>query len=64
MSDTQQLIARIDALADRTNRSSSTLSRLLFGNGKRIDEIRAGGSITMTTFQRASGKLDEMERAA
>lgn len=55
------MVARINALAERTNRSRSTLSRILFGNGKRIDEIEAGGSITMTTYRRAVEKLDGME---
>ena len=62
MADTQELIARINALALRSNRSKSTLSRLLFGNGKRIDEIEAGGSITLTTYQRAADALAELEQ--
>lgn len=64
MDDTQALIARIDALASRTDASQSTLSRKLFGNGKRLDEIKAGGSLTLATYQRARAMLDEMERAA
>ena len=63
MDDTQQMVARINALAGRTNRSRSTLSRILFGNGKRLDEIEAGGSITMTTYRRAVEMLDGMESA-
>lgn len=61
MDDTQQMVARINALAERTSRSRSTLSRILFGNGKRLGEIEAGGSITMTTYRRAVEKLDSME---
>ena len=62
MFETQDLIARIEALATKTNRSKSTLSRLLFGNGKRIDEIEAGGSITLATYDRALERLDQIER--
>jgi len=62
MSDTQKLVTRVEALATRTGTSPSTLSRKLFGNGKRIDEIKAGGSLTLTTYQRALALLDEMER--
>ncbi|MEO7384681.1 MAG: hypothetical protein ABIU18_07095, partial [Novosphingobium sp.] len=58
MFETQDLIARIEAIATKTNRSKSTLSRLLFGNGKRIDEIEAGGSITLATYDRALERLD------
>lgn len=61
MTETQQLIARIDALATRIGTSQSTLSRKLFGNGKRIDEIKAGGSLTLTTYQRALDRLAEIE---
>lgn len=64
MSDTQQLITRINALAAKTETSASTLSRKLFGNGKRIEEIAAGGSITMRTYEQALALLDEMEKAA
>jgi sulfate adenylyltransferase subunit 2 len=63
MDDTQKLIARIDALATKTGASQSTLSRKLFGNGKRLDEIKAGGSLTLATYQRALATLSELERA-
>lgn len=61
MDDIQKLIARVDALAQRTGASASTLSRKLFGNGKRLDEIRSGGSLTMTTYHRAVSTLRELE---
>ena len=64
MDDTQHLIARINALAERTNKSRSTLSRILFGNGKRLEEIEAGGSFTMTTYDRAVSRIAELERGA
>ena len=64
MQSQQQLVERVRALAAKTQRSESTLSRLLFGNGNRLDEIAAGGSITMTTYERAIAKLKEMEKAA
>jgi hypothetical protein len=64
MTDTQNLVERVEALATRTKTSQSTLSRKLFGNGKRIDEIRDGGSLTLATYQRALAMLDEFERAA
>ena len=61
MYDTQQLLARFDALVAKTGARPSTLSRKLFGNGKRIDEIKAGGSLTLTTYARAVAALDELE---
>lgn len=64
MTEIQQLVTRFDALAEKTGASASTLSRKLFGNGTRIDEIRAGGSVTMTTFARVVAALDELEKGA
>lgn len=64
MTDQEQLVQRVRAVAQRTNRKPSTLSRILFGNGNRLSEIEAGGSITMTMYDRALAKLDEIERAA
>ena len=64
MTETQQLLARVEALAERTGKKRSTLSRELFGNGKRFDEIKAGGSLTMATFERAVERLNQLERAA
>lgn len=61
MTEAQQLVARVYALAERTGASASTLSRKIFGNGKRIDEIAAGGSLTMATYSRAVERLAEME---
>ena len=63
MDDTQKLVARIDALARKTGASRSTLSRKLFGNGKRLDEIKAGGSLTMATYNRAIIMLSKLEQS-
>lgn len=64
MTETQQLIARVHKLADKTGQSPKTLSGKLFGNGKRLAEIEAGGSLTMSTYSKALEKLDELELAA
>lgn len=64
MSHTQQLIDRIDALAAKTGRASSTLSAILLGSGKRLSELKAGKTITLAIYERALPKLSEMEAAA
>lgn len=64
MTEAQKLAARIRALSATINVEPSTLSRKLLGNGKRIDEIEAGGSVTMATFARVSTALSKLERAA
>lgn len=64
MADIQTLVTRIDALAERTGASPSTLSRKLFGNGNRIDEIKRGGSITLATYARAVEVLEQLEQGA
>lgn len=62
MTETQQLAARIRAVSQKLNVEPSTLSRKLLGNGKRLDEIEAGGSLTLATFARVNAELDAMER--
>lgn len=64
MTDQEQLVKRVHEVARRTKRKPSTLSRILFGNGNRLAEIEAGGSITMTTYDRALAKLAELDSAA
>lgn len=64
MEPTQELVARIKALAHKQGVSPSTLSTKLLGNGKRLGEIEAGGSLTMATYQRVLTALDELERRA
>lgn len=64
MDHTQELVARIKALAERQGISPSTLSTKLLGNGLRLAQIEAGGSLTMATYTRALAQLDELERAA
>lgn len=64
MTETQTLIARVRALADKTGQSPSTLSGKLFGNGKRLAEIESGGSLTLKTYSAALAKLEELEKAA
>lgn len=64
MSETQELIARVKALAEKTGQSTSTLSGKLFGNGMRLAEIEKGGSLTLKTYSNALEKLQELESAA
>jgi hypothetical protein len=62
MTETNRLIARINALAIKTGKAKSTLSAALLGSGKRLAEMEAGKTITLATYERALAKLDEMER--
>lgn len=64
MSHTQQLIARIEALAEKTGKAPSTLSAALLGSGKRLSELKAGKTITLAIYERALPLLSEMEAAA
>lgn len=61
---TEQLIARIKALAVATGKAPSTLSASLLGSGKTLSELEAGKTITLAKYERALAKLDELERAA
>lgn len=64
MTHTQQLIARIKALAEKTDRSPSTLSATLLGGGKVLSELEAGKTITLAKYERVLPILSEMEAAA
>lgn len=64
MTEAQKLAARIRALSGVMGVEPSTLSRKLLGNGKRLDEIEAGGSVTLATFARVTAEIDEMSKAA
>lgn len=64
MTHTQQLIARIKALAEKTDRSPSTLSAALLGGGKVLSELEAGKTITLAKYERVLPLLSEMEAAA
>lgn len=64
MSHTQQLIARIEALAKATGKAESTLSAALLGSGARLAELKNGKTITLAIYERALPRLSEMEAAA
>jgi hypothetical protein len=64
MTDINDLLARIDKHIEKSGAARSTVSRKLFGNGNRLDEIQNGGSLTMHKFVQAKAALLEMEQAA
>lgn len=63
MTETQQLIARIKALAARTGRADSTLSAKVLGSGHALAKLEAGGTITLAKLERVRAVLDELEAA-
>jgi hypothetical protein len=64
MSETADLIARIDALASKTGKATSTLSAQLLGSGASFDALKSGKTITLAKYERAKAKLAELEAAA
>lgn len=64
MTHTQQLIARIKALAEKMDRSPSTLSAALLGGGNVLSDLEAGKTITLAKYERVLPMLSEMEAAA
>lgn len=63
MADIQTLLARVEAHIARTGAARSTISRKLFGNGNRLDEIKRGGTLTLRKMQEAEATLADMEKA-
>lgn len=64
MTETQQLIKRIHALAKRLDRSPSTLSAKILGGGQVLADLEAGKTITLAKYERAKVLLEAMEGEA
>ena len=64
MSHTEQLIARIKLLAEKTGKSPSTLSAILLGGGKVLSDLEEGKTITLAKYERVLPQLSEMEASA
>ncbi len=62
MTETQRLIERITALAEKRNLAPSTLSARILGSGKTLSELQAGKTITLAKYERALALIDQMER--
>lgn len=56
-----EIIERIQALADVTGQSLSTLSRKIFNDGKTITRLQSGGSVTIKTQEQALLTLGRLE---
>jgi len=61
MSPYAPLIERCDRLRDAVGWSESTLSNKLFKDSKRLGLLREGKDVTVTTFNAALRKLDQLE---
>lgn len=64
MTETQQLIARIHALAKQLDRSPATLSAKVLGGGQVLADLENGKTITLAKYERAKALLSRMENEA
>lgn len=64
MTETQQLIMRIKAVAKLTGRAPATVSGMVLGTGAGLSNLEKGKTITLAKYERAMAMLDEMESAA
>lgn len=64
MSETQNLINRIHAMAKQLDRAPSTVSARVLGGGLVLADLESGKTITLAKYERAMTMLSEMERAA
>lgn len=62
MTETQRLIARIKAQAEKQNIAASTLSARLLGSGATLAALESGKTITLAKFERAMAELDALDR--
>ena len=62
MTQVRALISRVDRFVKRSGLAPSTVSRKVFLDGKRLDELKAGKSRMFSeTVAEASKRLDELE---
>lgn len=63
MTETQQLIARIKALAEKQGVAPSTIGARVLGGGSIFGNLEAGKTITLAKYERAKVLLAELEQA-
>jgi hypothetical protein len=61
MTETQKLIARIKAIAEKRGLSPSTIGERALGGGAIFNALESGRTITLAKYERALVKLAEME---
>ena len=59
----QELLHRAKAFAQRSGLSLSTVSRKLFNDGKKLDLIERGGSLTIATLEQVTARLAALEKS-
>lgn len=65
MSDMDEIVARIYALADRKGLAPTTVSARIFGSGDRLRQIKdEGSSISLKTLAKVREKLAQEEAQA
>lgn len=60
----EQIVSRVMALAEKTARSPATISRKVFGNGTRLDELKAGGGMNLRSLPAVHERLAQLENEA
>ena len=63
MSGLDALVARIEAYIAQSGAARSTISRKLLGNGRRLDEIAGGSTLTARKMAETEERLGELEAA-
>lgn len=62
MTETQQLIARIKALAEKQGLAPATVGARVLGGGSILSALESGKTITLAKYERANALLGEIER--
>lgn len=61
MTETEKLIARIRALAERQGLAPSTVGAKVLGGGSIFASLESGKTITLAKYERVLASLDAME---
>jgi hypothetical protein len=63
MTQTDQLLARLKRLAEKTGRTPKALASQVLGSSAEIERLEQGGTMTLAKYDRVNARLDELERA-
>lgn len=56
-----ETLLRVERYAKKSGKAETTVSRMVFKDGKRLERLRTTGSCTIGLLERANAVLDELE---
>jgi len=64
MTQTDQLLARLMRVAEKTGRTPKAIASQVLGSSAEIERLSSGRTMTLAKYERVMARLSEMEKAA